>query len=70
MFSAANASVGVSASVGLLVGLAGFLFPFALLFSEKWRMFGVGILIGYSVLLILAAGACVAVFFSFANSYN
>lgn len=69
LLNAANASANAAATVGLLAGLAGLLVPFVLLFFDRWRMFGVGVLIGYAVWLIVAAGACVALFFAFANSY-
>ena len=37
---------------------------------ERTRYFALGVLAGCAVLLILAAGACVALIVSFNNSYN
>ena len=54
----------VSSVLGLLV-LAGYI---ALIVIPKTRWFALGILAGTAVLLILAAGACVALLVSYSNS--
>ena len=43
-----------------LIALAGFVGPFVLLIPGSTRKVALGLIIGYGVLLILAAGACVA----------
>jgi hypothetical protein len=54
-----------SGALSGLVGLAAFLGPFVLLVPSSTRKVAVGLLIGYAVLLILAAGACVALLASY-----
>jgi hypothetical protein len=43
-----------------LIGLAAFVGPLVMLFFDGLRKFALGLIIGYAVLFVLAAGACVA----------
>jgi hypothetical protein len=58
------ASFGLAASTGISVFLMSFLLVpcvgFALLFSATTRAWGTGLLIGWGISLLVAAGACVA----------
>jgi len=53
-------AVSNSGALFLLGPLLGLLLPVALMFSDKTRWWGVGILIGFFVSLIVLGGACVA----------
>ncbi|GAB2972927.1 hypothetical protein [Nocardioides montaniterrae] len=55
-----------SAATGI-IPLLGFGVPIGLLFNARTRPWGVGILIGYAVLMIVAAGACVLLFALFVH---
>ena len=52
---------GLGAGMSLVGSLAVLGVPIGLLFSPRTRFIGIGILIGYAVLLIVAAGACIAI---------
>lgn len=56
--------LGILAGLVILVGLGT---PIVLLFFRDSRKLGVGLLIGYAVLFILVAGACVALLASYSN---
>ena len=61
-------AVGVvddSGGLSGLVGLAGLVGPVVLLFFRSTRKLALGLLIGYAVLFILVAGACVALLASY-----
>ena len=58
----ANTANGAWGFAPLVVGL---LIPLALLLHETTRWWGVGILIGYFLTLIVLGGACVAIIASF-----
>jgi hypothetical protein len=60
LLAAGVSAIDSSGAVSGLVGLAMFLGPFVLLVPSSTRKFALGLLIAYAVLLILAAGACVA----------
>jgi len=53
-------SSGSSIGVGWLPPAVGLLVPIVLLFSPSTRWWGVGMLIGYFLTLIVLGGACVA----------
>jgi hypothetical protein len=53
-------AIDSSGATSGLISLAGFLGPFVLLVPGSTRKVALGVIIGYGVLLILAAGACVA----------
>ncbi|HET6626166.1 MAG TPA: hypothetical protein VFG63_07235 [Nocardioidaceae bacterium] len=55
---------------GLLTPVLCLLVGIALLFSERTRPWGLGLLIGFFVMLIVGAGACVLVLMSFSSSYG
>ena len=60
----ANFANGAWGFVPLVVGL---LIPLVLLLNESTRWWGVGILIGYFLTLIVLGGACVAIIASFSG---
>ena len=60
----ANIANGAWGFAPLVVGL---LIPLALLLDASTRLWGVGILIGYFVALIVLGGACVAIIASFSG---
>ena len=60
----ANIANGAWGFAPLVVGL---LIPLALLLDASTRWWGVGILIGYFVALIVLGGACVAIIASFSG---
>jgi hypothetical protein len=66
---AAGALDNTGVATGLVV-LSGLALPIVLLFFRDSRKLGLGLLIGYSVLFILAAGACIALIASYDNMYG
>ena len=54
-----------SGALSGIVGLAGLVAPIVMLFFRSTRKLGLGLLIGYAVLFILVAGACVALLASY-----
>lgn len=55
-----NLGNGAGGDLAGLVGLAVFAAPFVMLFFRATRKVAIGLLIGFAALMILAAGACVA----------
>jgi hypothetical protein len=59
----------MNSGVGLLVGpVIGLLIPVVLLFNRSTRWWGVGMLIGYFLTLIVLGGACAAILFGLSNT--
>jgi hypothetical protein len=61
----AASAIDDSGALTAIIGLAGFVAPLVMLFFPGTRKLGLGLLIGYAVLFILAAGACVALLASY-----
>lgn len=57
----------VSSEAAGLLAVVGLLAPIGLLLKEKTLKFGLGLLIGYAVLLVIGAGTCVALIVSYSN---
>jgi hypothetical protein len=64
LVASANFANGAWGFAPLVVGL---LVPLGLLLNESTRWWGVGILIGYFLTLIVLGGACVAIIASFSG---
>ncbi len=60
----------VLATVSSLWGVALFLAPIVMLFFARSRKFGIGMLIGFAVQLILAAGACIMLLVALSGMHN
>jgi hypothetical protein len=60
VLAAGASAIDSSGALSGLFGLAAFFGPFVLLVPGATRKIALGLLIGYAVLFILAAGACVA----------
>ena len=58
---------GILSSLAALLLLAGLV---TLMVLEKTRWFGLGMLAGFAILLILAAGACVVLIIAIGNAYS
>ena len=67
LLAAGASAIDSSGAVSGLLGLAVSVGPFVLLVPSSTRKFALGLLIGYAVLLILAAGACVALLAAYNN---
>ena len=67
LLAAGASAIDSSGAVSGLLGLAVFVGPFVLLVPSSTRKLALGLLIGYAVLLILAAGACVALLAAYNN---
>jgi hypothetical protein len=65
---AVNGDPAVGAAVSSLLGLLILAAYIAMIVIRKTRWFALGILAGTAVLLILAAGACVALIVAYSNS--
>jgi hypothetical protein len=65
VLAAGASEIDSSGALSGLFGLAAFLGPFVLLIPQATRKVALGLLIGYAVLFILAAGACVALLASY-----
>jgi len=66
--NAVNGDPAIGAAVSSLLGLLIFAAYIAAIVIPKTRWFALGILAGTAVLLILAAGACVALIVAYSNS--
>lgn len=64
-----NGSSASTTVAGAVIPLASMGVPIALLFSSRTRFIGVGLFIGYAVLLIVAAGACVVLLAALSSSH-
>lgn len=56
----ATGDSALGAVVYLLLSAVPLVVPLVLLFVPRWRRFAAGVLLGYGILLVVAAGACVA----------
>ncbi len=55
------------AGAATIVALIGFVAPIGLLFPSRTVKFGLGLLIGYAALVVIGAGACIALFATSVN---